>query len=230
MSLERSTEGFPLAALREINLLKRLKHKNIVQILDIATAKFSSQDCSNLSTKAPFSYPYNFFMVCEYMEHSLKGLLTRGYTFTTEEIRNIMVQILEGLIYLHSHFIMHRDIKSSNILVNAAGEVKLADFGMGTFFDPKLLHNSSKGVVTLLYRAPELLYNQEYKEAIDMWSLGCVLGEMLSGTPIFNGGSEEEQISQIESILGNADKTPQGMDRSENCKSSKLKQKVCKGH
>ena len=141
-------------------------------------------------------------MVCEYMEHSLKGLLERKISLRIEQIRCIMKQILEGLIFLHSCHIMHRDIKCSNILMNSAGEVKLADFGMGTVFAPNAKYRGSKTVVTLWYRAPEILLGQDYTEAIDVWALGCVFGELLLGTAVFNKGcTEEEQISLILFLL-----------------------------
>lgn len=202
MCLETSSEGFPITALREIKLLSKLKHKNIIQILDISTAKYSSENPSISSQRVPFCYPYNFFMVCEYMEHSLAGLIKRDFQFTSDQIRCVMKQILEGLEFLHSNKVMHRDLKCSNILVNSNGEVKLADFGMGMVFGSGRLHRGTKGIATLWYRAPELFTAEYYNEAIDMWAIGCIFGELLSGAPVFKGNSEEEQLSLICSCLG----------------------------
>ena len=230
MSLEIATEGFPLAALREIKLLSKLKHKNIVQIIGISTAKYALPEPFFGMKKAPYSYPWNFFMVCEFLEHSLKGLLTRGYKFSMGQIQSILRQRLEGLDYLHTNHVMHRDIKCSNILVNSAGEVKLADFGMGTCYDPKSLYKGSKGVVTLIYRAPELLLGQDYSEAIDMWALGCVLGEMIMGSPIFEGTNEEEQLLEIFRTLGVSDQNLLLNSKMANVKKTlNLKEKISSG-
>ena len=207
MSLERSAEGFPLAALHEIKLLSKLNHENIVQFFDVAVAKYAPPekllDDPLTPTSAPFSYPWNFFMVCEYAEHSLSGLLNCGYRFSPPEVKCVLRQILSGLAFLHSQSIMHRDIKCSNILMNSTGQVKLADFGMSIRFRPGTLHKGQRGVVTLWYRAPELLMGAEYSESIDMWAVGCVLGELLKGNPLFRGKNEQEQLNKITAALGN---------------------------
>ena len=204
MSLERATEGFPTAALREIKLLSHLQHKNVVRLLDVSTAKYAppEQPLSPDHRHLPFSYPWNFFMVCEYAEHSLKGLLERGVRFTPEQVKRVMRQVFEGLAYIHSQRVMHRDIKCSNILMNSQGIVKIADFGMGTYFEPNVALPSLKTVVTRWYRAPELLLGGEYTEAIDMWAAGCVFGELLTGDALFKGATEDEQIALIVAALG----------------------------
>ena len=206
MSLERSTEGFPIAAIREIKLLAKLNHPNIVRLIDIAIAKYAPPekliDDVKTSVQTPFNYPWNFFMVCEYAEHSLAGLLERGCNFSPAHIKCILKQTLEGLAYLHEQHIMHRDIKCSNILVNSAGKLKLADFGISTKFTPNVPHKAQKGVVTLWYRAPELLLGAEYTEAIDMWAVGCVLGELILGSPVFMGKNEQDQLNIITETLG----------------------------
>lgn len=206
MSLERSTEGLPIAALREIKLLAHLHHPNIVRLTDVAIAKYAPPeklfDDSCMPASAPFSYPLNFFMVCEYAEHSLAGLQGRGCRFTASQVKCILKQILEGLAYLHSQNVMHRDIKCSNILMNSTGVVKLADFGLSTKFVPNKPHKGQKGVVTLWYRAPELLMGAEYSESVDMWAVGCVLGELLMGRAIFMGKNEQDQLNLITAGLG----------------------------
>jgi cell division cycle 2-like protein len=91
-----------------------------------------------------------------------------------------MMQIIEGVKYLHDSKILHRDIKSANLLLNNRGEVKIADFGLGRKFRPDYTYTSK--VVTLWYRAPELLLGtKQYTEKIDMWSVGCILAEFLIG-------------------------------------------------
>jgi len=200
MSLERSEEGFPISALSEIKLLSHIDHPNIVRLMDVAIAKYAPSerlfDDGKNSGKAPLNYPWNFFMVCEYAEHSLAGLLQKGVSFKPSEIKFIIKQILDGLSYLHEKHIMHRDLKSSNILVNSNAEIKLADFGMSTRFVPNTVQKGQK-VVTLWYRAPEILLGAEYTEAIDMWAAGCVLGELILGEALFRGKSEQEQLNLI---------------------------------
>ncbi len=206
MSLERCTEGFPIAALREIKLLSKLDHRNVLRLIDVGTAKYAPPekllDDSRMPATAPFSYPWNFFMVCEYAEHSLAGLVGRHYHFSPAQIKCIIKQALEGLAYLHEQHVVHRDIKCSNILMNTAGEVKLADFGMSTRFAPNKALKGQKGVVTLWYRAPELLMGFNYTESIDMWAMGCVLGELLMGCAVFMGKNEQDQLNLIAAGLG----------------------------
>jgi cyclin-dependent kinase 12/13 len=204
MSLERATEGFPIAALREVKLLSQLRHRNIVTLRDVSTAKYAPPEllCNAQRLSAPFSYPWNFFMVCDYAEHSLKGLLDRGIRFTGPQVKQLMKQICQGLAFIHSQHVMHRDVKCSNILLNAQGVVKLADFGMGTRFEPNVALNPSKTVVTRWYRAPELLLGGPYTEAIDMWAAGCVFAELLTGDALFKGQTEAEQLARIVALLG----------------------------
>lgn len=102
-----------------------------------------------------------------------------------------MTQLLRGLDHCHTNHVLHRDIKSSNLLINQHGVLKIADFGLSTFFDP---HNSvplTTNVVTLWYRPPELLLGaSRYSVGIDMWSTGCVIGEIYAGKPILPGKKE----------------------------------------
>eukprot|EP00826_Nyctotherus_ovalis_P029879 TRINITY_DN236_c0_g1_i1.p1 TRINITY_DN236_c0_g1~~TRINITY_DN236_c0_g1_i1.p1 ORF type:complete len:294 (-),score=59.55 TRINITY_DN236_c0_g1_i1:455-1336(-) len=206
MTLERSSEGFPAEALNEIRLLRKLSHSNVIRLLDVGVAKYRPVDklANNPRTpgKTPFDYPWSFFMVCEYGSHSLSGLLERRCIFSTGQVKCIMKQILEGLSYLHSNQIVHRDIKCSNILVNADGIVKVADFGLSTRFVPTRLINGKKTVATLWYRAPELLMGVDYSEAIDMWAVGCVMGELILGKPIFMGKDNPTQLKVIKEGLG----------------------------
>jgi serine/threonine protein kinase len=198
MSLEHSTEGFPVAALNEIKILRKLSHPNIVRLIDVTMAKYTpSERLYEHSATCPFTYPWNFFMVCEYVEHSLAGLLERRVSFTHPEIKCILKQVLEGLAYLHNQGIMHRDIKCSNILVTSLGIAKLADFGISTRFSPMKLQNGKKPVSTLWYRSPEVLKGQDYSETIDIWGLGCVFAELILGKPAFMGKNPNSQLDII---------------------------------
>jgi len=122
--------------------------------------------------------------------------------FSPSETKTLMQQICSATEYLHSNWIMHRDLKTSNLLLNNRGEIKLADFGMARYTSnppPKL----TQLVVTLWYRAPELLLGAEdYGFEIDVWSIGCIFAELLTREPIFQGKNEVGQLSAIFNVLG----------------------------
>lgn len=134
----------------------------------------------------------------DFLEHDLKTLLDdMREPFLPSEVKTLLLQILSATEFLHSHWIMHRDLKTSNLLMNNRGEIKLADFGMARYFGdppPKL----TQLVVTLWYRAPELLLGAEkYGPEIDMWSIGCIFGELLTKEPLLQGKNEVDQVSKV---------------------------------
>lgn len=107
------------------------------------------------------------------------------------QIKCYMQQLLCGLEHCHSRGILHRDIKGSNLLIDNNGVLKIADFGLATFYEPDQEQPLTSRVVTLWYRAPELLLGAtEYGAAIDMWSSGCILAELFAGKPIMPGRTE----------------------------------------
>lgn len=139
------------------------------------------------------------------MDHDLMGLLHSGeVTFTENNIAHIMHQLLDGLSYCHRNNFLHRDIKCSNILVNNDGQVKLADFGLARLYSSNDRERPyTNKVITLWYRPPELLLGEErYGKAIDIWSCGCILGELFTGKPMFGGQSEIHQLDKIFSVCG----------------------------
>jgi len=184
--VENEREGFPITAIREIMILKKLNHPNIVSLYDIVTSK---ANCKN-------GFKGNVYLVFEYMEHDLSGLLAKKYDFSVPMIKCIVRQIFKGIEFMHSNNIMHRDLKPANILVNNQGEVKIGDFGLARYFSPINLSGIyskkyTNGVVTLWYRAPELLLgSSHYGPSLDVWSLGCMLAELVLGYPLFRGKSE----------------------------------------
>lgn len=139
----------------------------------------------------------------DFLEHDLKTLLEdMAEPFLPSETKTLMLQIVSATEYLHSHWILHRDLKTSNLLMNNRGEIKIADFGMARYTGeppPKL----TQLVVTLWYRAPELLLGtDQYGSEIDMWSIGCIFAELLTREPLFQGKAEVDQLSKIFALLG----------------------------
>lgn len=192
VKMEKEREGFPLTSLREINILLAFHHPSIVDVKEVVVG-------SNLDS---------IFMVMEYMEHDLKGLMeTMKQPFSQSEVKCLMLQLLEGVKYLHDNWVLHRDLKTSNLLLNNRGELKICDFGLARQYGSPLKPYTHL-VVTLWYRAPELLLGaKQYSTAIDMWSLGCIMAEMLSKEPLFNGKTEFDQLDKIFRTLGTPNET-----------------------
>ncbi|KAL8550632.1 hypothetical protein ACS0TY_009163 [Phlomoides rotata] len=192
VKMEKEREGFPLTSLREINILLSFDHPSIVDVKEVVVG-------SNLDS---------IFMVMEYMEHDLKALMeTMKQPFSQSEVKCLMLQLLEGVKYLHDNWVLHRDLKTSNLLLNNRGELKICDFGLARQYGSPLKPYTHL-VVTLWYRAPELLLGTKlYSTAIDMWSLGCIMAELLSKEPLFNGKTEFEQLDKIFRIMGTPNET-----------------------
>lgn len=192
VKMEKEREGFPLTSLREINILLSFHHPSIVDVKEVVVG--SSLD--------------SIFMVMEYMEHDLKALMeTMKQPFSQSEVKCLMLQLLEGVKYLHDNWVLHRDLKTSNLLLNNQGELKICDFGLARQYGSPLKPYTHL-VVTLWYRAPELLFGaKQYSTAIDMWSLGCIMAELLSKEPLFNGKNEFDQLDKIFRILGTPNET-----------------------
>lgn len=173
---------------REIKILRRLDHPNVMKLEGIITSKLS---CS-------------IYLVFEYMEHDLNGLLSSpDVKFTDSQIKCYMWQLLKGMEHCHSRGVLHRDIKSSNILVNNEGVLKIADFGLANFCNSRSREPQTNRVVTLWYRPPELLLGStNYGTYVDMWSVGCVFAELYVGRPILKGRTEVEQLHKIFKLCG----------------------------
>ncbi|XP_038721085.1 probable serine/threonine-protein kinase At1g54610 isoform X2 [Tripterygium wilfordii] len=161
---------------REILILRCLDHPNVVKLEGLATSRMS---CS-------------LYLVFEYMEHDLAGLAASpGIRFTEPQVKCYMLQLLSGLEHCHNRHVLHRDIKGSNLLIDNGGILKIADFGLASFFDPNHKQPMTSRVVTLWYRPPELLLGAtDYGVGVDLWSAGCILAELLAGKPIMPGRTE----------------------------------------
>nr|XP_011464923.1 PREDICTED: probable serine/threonine-protein kinase At1g09600 isoform X2 [Fragaria vesca subsp. vesca] len=173
---------------REILILRRLDHPNIMKLEGLITSRVSG----------------SLYLVFEYMEHDLAGIAARpGIKFTEAQIKCYMQQLLHGLEHCHSHGILHRDIKGSNLLIDNYGNLKIADFGLATFYRPRQKQPLTSRVVTLWYRPPELLLGStDYGVAVDLWSSGCILAELFAGKPIMPGRTEVEQLHKIFKLCG----------------------------
>ncbi|KAJ5112373.1 hypothetical protein N7532_000418 [Penicillium argentinense] len=187
LKLESSPDGFPVTGLREIQTLMEARHPNVVYLREVV-----------MGTKMD-----DVFLVMDFFEHDLKTLLDEmREPFLPSEIKTLLLQVVGGLEFLHSQWIMHRDLKTSNLLMNNRGEIKLADFGMARYYgDPP--PNLTQLVVTLWYRSPELLLGAtKYGTEIDMWSIGCIFGELLTKEPLLQGKNEVDQVSKIFALTG----------------------------
>lgn len=190
--------GFPVTALREIQCLSAAKHRHVVELREIVTGEGSAKG--------------DVYIVMEFLEHDLKTLQEdMDQPFLPSEVKTLMLQLGSAVEFLHEHWILHRDLKTSNILMNNRGEIKLADFGMARFCGDPPPNNLTQLVVTLWYRSPELLLGATtYDSAIDMWSLGCIFGELLTRTPLLPGKNEVDQLSKVSlasSLAGWKDQT-----------------------
>ncbi|KAI9293775.1 negative regulator of the PHO system [Neoconidiobolus thromboides FSU 785] len=180
-------EGAPSTAIREISLMKELKHPNIVRLLDVVHTE------SRLT------------LVFEYMEQDLKRYQdTKGVNGVLDPItiKKFMYQLLSGLAYCHDSRVLHRDLKPQNLLIDARNNLKLGDFGLARAFGIPVASFSNE-VVTLWYRAPDvLLGSRNYSTAIDLWSVGCIMAELFIGRPLFPGANNDDQLIKIFRILG----------------------------
>lgn len=169
-------EGMPNTALREISILKKLRHVNVLPVLDV------------IHTES------QLVIVLEYLERDLKKLLSSAEPLDTV---GLIGQLIEGVRYIHAEQIVHRDLKPQNILVSKTGCLKIADFGLARSFEVKMPSYSSE-VVTLWYRPPELLKGcKVYGYAVDIWSLGCIISEIMTRSPLFPGSDKQDQMSRI---------------------------------
>uniref|UniRef100_A0A6Q2ZNW3 cyclin-dependent kinase n=1 Tax=Esox lucius TaxID=8010 RepID=A0A6Q2ZNW3_ESOLU len=199
-------EGAPCTAIREVSLLKDLKHANIVTLHDI----IHTDKCLTL--------------VFEYLEKDLKQYMDDcGSIMSVHNVKIFLFQLLRGLAYCHRRKVLHRDLKPQNLLINDKGELKLADFGLARAKSVPTKTYSNE-VVTLWYRPPDvLLGSTEYSTPIDMWGVGCIFYEMITGRPLFPGSTVEDELHLIFRILGTpTEMTWPGITTSEEFKTYKF--------
>ncbi|KAL3524681.1 hypothetical protein ACH5RR_013053 [Cinchona calisaya] len=173
---------------REIIILKKLDHPNVIKLEGLATSRMQ----------------YSLYLVFDFMQSDLTRIISRPEGRLTEpQVKSYMQQLLSGLQHCHERGILHRDIKASNLLIDNNGTLKIADFGLSNIYQPKPKRPLTSRVVTLWYRAPELLLGStDYGVGIDLWSAGCLLGEMFVGRSIMPGRNEIEQLHRIFKLCG----------------------------
>ncbi|KAJ3024424.1 UNVERIFIED_CONTAM: cyclin-dependent kinase 5 [Siphonaria sp. JEL0065] len=183
--LENEDEGVPCTAIREISLLKELKHPNIVKLYDV------------IHTEKKLT------LVFEFLDSDLKKFMdSYGGDLDVPTNKHLMYQLLKGIAFCHEHRVLHRDLKPQNLLINKRLELKLADFGLARAFGIPV-RSYSHEVVTLWYRAPDVLMgSRQYSTSIDIWSAGCIMAEMASGRALFPGQSVRDQLLKIFKLMG----------------------------
>lgn len=182
IKIELDSEGVPSTALREISILRELKHKNIVELKDVV--------CSE----------NKLYLLFEYLEIDLRKYLEslgESEVLDPEVVKSFIFQIIEGVAYCHSKKIIHRDLKPQNLLLDQNGKVKIADFGLARAFSIPI-RPYTKEVLTLWYRAPEILLGcVDYCTAVDIWSVGCIFAELCLKRPLFQGDYDIDQLFKI---------------------------------
>ena len=184
--LEHEDEGIPSTAIREISLLKELKHPNIVRLHDVIYTEKS------------------LTLVFEYLDQDLKKLLDAysGQGLDIATTKSYLFQLLTGVAHCHAHKVLHRDLKPQNLLINREGDLKLADFGLARAYGIPVKSYTHE-VVTLWYRPPDVLMgNRNYLRNVDIWSVGCIFAELLNGKALFPGTSHSDQLRRIFMLMG----------------------------
>lgn len=191
---KESEEDDPMVrktTLREVKLLRFLKHGNIVNL------------------REAFRRKGRLYLVFEYVEKNLlEELEDKPNGVDSELVRTYIFQLCCAIHYCHTNNVVHRDIKPENLLVNSSsGEhsLRLCDFGFARLLQPNCstAYDMTEYVATRWYRAPELLLGDtKYSKAVDIWAIGCIMGELVEGQPLFPGESEIDQLYLIQKVLG----------------------------
>ncbi|XP_059510592.1 mitogen-activated protein kinase 12-like isoform X2 [Stegostoma tigrinum] len=180
------SELFAKRAYRELRLLKHMKHENVIGLLDVFTPDLSLEKLND------------FYLVMPFMGTDLSKLM-KHEKLTEDRIQFLVYQILKGLKYIHSAGIIHRDLKPGNLAINEDCELKILDFGLARHADQEM----TGYVVTRWYRAPEVILNwMHYTQTVDIWSVGCIMAEMITSRPLFKGIDHLDQLTEIMKITG----------------------------
>lgn len=176
--------------LRELKMLCFFKHENVLSALDILQPPH-------------LDFFQEIYVITELLQSDLHKIIVSPQHLTADHIKVFLYQILRGLKYLHSARILHRDIKPGNLLVNSNCILKICDFGLARVEEPDQSRNMTQEVVTQYYRAPEILMGaRHYSGAVDVWSVGCIFGELLGRRILFQAQSPVQQLELITELLG----------------------------
>ncbi|RVE70454.1 hypothetical protein OJAV_G00064820 [Oryzias javanicus] len=171
---------------RELRLLKHMKHENVIGLLDVFTPATSLKEFTDV------------YFVNHLMGADLNNIV-KCQKLTDDHVQFLIYQILRGLKYIHSADIIHRDLKPSNLAVNEDCELKILDFGLARLTDDEM----TGYVATRWYRAPEIMLNwMHYNMTVDIWSVGCIMAELLTGRTLFPGTDHINQLQQIMRLTG----------------------------
>ncbi|XP_042717426.1 mitogen-activated protein kinase 14 isoform X2 [Chrysemys picta bellii] len=171
---------------RELRLLKHMKHENVIGLLDVFTPAKSLEEFNDV------------YLVTHLMGADLNNIV-KCQKLTDDHVQFLIYQILRGLKYIHSADIIHRDLKPSNLAVNEDCELKILDFGLARHTDDEM----TGYVATRWYRAPEIMLNwMHYNQTVDIWSVGCIMAELLTGRTLFPGTDHINQLQQIMRLTG----------------------------
>nr|KAF6363218.1 mitogen-activated protein kinase 14 [Pipistrellus kuhlii] len=171
---------------RELRLLKHMKHENVIGLLDVFTPARSLEEFNDV------------YLVTHLMGADLNNIV-KCQKLTDDHVQFLIYQILRGLKYIHSADIIHRDLKPSNLAVNEDCELKILDFGLARHTDDEM----TGYVATRWYRAPEIMLNwMHYNQTVDIWSVGCIMAELLTGRTLFPGTDHIDQLKLILRLVG----------------------------
>jgi len=171
---------------RELRMLKHMTHENIIGLLDAFTPINSLDEFNDV------------YMVTHLMGADLNNII-KTQKLSDDHVQFLVYQIIRGMKYVHSAGIIHRDLKPSNIAVNEDCELKILDFGLARPTETEM----TGYVATRWYRAPEIMLNwMHYNQTVDIWSVGCIMAEMLTGRTLFPGTDHIDQLTRILVLCG----------------------------
>ncbi|XP_004620993.1 cyclin-dependent kinase 20 isoform X1 [Sorex araneus] len=187
VALRRLEDGIPNQALREIKALQEMEDNQYV-----------------VQLKAVFPHGAGFVLAFEFMLSDLAEVVRHAQRpLAQAQVKSYLQMLLKGIAFCHANNIVHRDLKPANLLISASGQLKIADFGLARVFSPDGSRLYTHQVATRWYRAPELLYGaRQYDQGVDLWAVGCILGELLNGSPLFPGENDIEQLCCVLRVLG----------------------------
>ena len=187
VKMEEEKEGFPLTALREVDVLMNLTHENIVDVKEIVVGPRHD----------------SVYLVMEYVEHDMKFLMDGlKHRWSIAQSKCLSLQLLKAIAFMHQNWVIHRDLKTSNLLYTNRGVLKVCDFGLARLVGRQET-NLTPGTCTLWYRSPEVLLEAtDYTAASDNWAVGCIMAEFITGSAILQARAEPDQLRKMFDLLG----------------------------